>query len=51
MAQSRIITDPKIMSGKPTLAGTRITVEPILEKLAARRDGGPDSGRTSEPDG
>lgn len=30
-----IETDPKIMMGKPVIAGTRITVELILEKLAA----------------
>jgi len=30
-----IASDPKIMMGKPTVAGTRITVELILEKLAA----------------
>jgi uncharacterized protein (DUF433 family) len=30
-----ISSDPKIMMGKPTVAGTRITVESILEKLAA----------------
>lgn len=30
-----IISDPKIMMGKPVIAGTRITVELILEKLAA----------------
>ncbi|HTS46636.1 MAG TPA: DUF433 domain-containing protein [Bryobacteraceae bacterium] len=30
-----ITSDPKIMMGKPTVAGTRITVELILEKLAA----------------
>jgi len=30
-----ISSDPKIMMGKPTVAGTRITVELILEKLAA----------------
>ncbi len=35
MAQSLIVADPKIMMGKPTVAGTRITVELILEKLAA----------------
>ena len=35
MAQGLIAADPKIMMGKPTVAGTRITVELILEKLAA----------------
>ena len=30
-----IISDPKIMMGKPIVAGTRITVELILDKLAA----------------
>jgi uncharacterized protein (DUF433 family) len=30
-----IISDPKIMMGKPVIMGTRITVELILEKLAA----------------
>ena len=30
-----IVADPKIMMGKPVIAGTRITVELILEKLAA----------------
>ena len=30
-----IISDPAIMMGKPIIAGTRITVELILEKLAA----------------
>ncbi len=27
---TKIVTDPKIMLGKPTIAGTRITVELIL---------------------
>ena len=35
MSQPLIVADPKIMTGKPTVAGTRITVELILEKLAA----------------
>jgi uncharacterized protein (DUF433 family) len=30
-----IVSDPKIMRGKRTLSGTRITVELILDKLAA----------------
>lgn len=30
-----IISNPNIMMGKPVIAGTRITVELILEKLAA----------------
>ncbi len=32
-----IISNPDIMLGKPTVEGTRITVESILEKLAAGR--------------
>lgn len=31
-----IVSDPNIMMGKPVVAGTRITVELILEKLAAK---------------
>lgn len=30
-----IATNPNVMMGKPVVAGTRITVELILEKLAA----------------
>ena len=30
-----IVSDPAIMMGKPVVAGTRITVELILEKLSA----------------
>jgi uncharacterized protein (DUF433 family) len=30
-----IKSDPNVMMGKPVIAGTRITVELILEKLAA----------------
>ena len=30
-----IISDPAVMLGKPVVAGTRLTVESILEKLAA----------------
>jgi uncharacterized protein (DUF433 family) len=35
MSQSLITSDPKVMMGKPVVAGTRITVELILQKLAA----------------
>lgn len=35
MKEPLIVSDPKIMMGKPVIAGTRITVELILEKLAA----------------
>ncbi|MDP2998202.1 MAG: DUF433 domain-containing protein [Bryobacterales bacterium] len=35
MLQSLITSDPKVMMGKPVVAGTRITVELVLEKLAA----------------
>ena len=34
MAEPMIVSNPEIMMGKPTVAGTRITVELILEKLA-----------------
>jgi uncharacterized protein (DUF433 family) len=30
-----IVCDPAIMMGKPVIAGTRLTVELILEKLGA----------------
>lgn len=35
MDSPRIVTDPNVMLGKPVVAGTRITVELILRKLAA----------------
>lgn len=35
MADELIVSDPKIMMGKPVVEGARITVELILEKLAA----------------
>ncbi len=35
MQKGLIISDPAVMMGKPVIAGTRITVELILEKLAA----------------
>jgi uncharacterized protein (DUF433 family) len=30
-----IVSNPEVMMGKPVVAGTRITVEHILEELAA----------------
>ncbi len=35
MNTNLIQADPNVMMGKPVVAGTRITVELILEKLAA----------------
>ena len=35
MNQTLIVSDPGVMMGKPIVAGTRITVELILEKLAS----------------
>jgi len=33
MIEPMIVSDPKVMMGKPVVAGTRITVDLILEKL------------------
>lgn len=35
MANALVVSDPAVMMGKPVIAGTRLTVELILEKLAA----------------
>jgi uncharacterized protein (DUF433 family) len=35
MERKWITSDPRMMMGKPIITGTRITVELILEKLAA----------------
>ena len=35
MKQPLIVSSPNVMMGKPVVAGTRITVELILEKLSA----------------
>ena len=34
MAKNLITSDPAVMMGKPVVAGTRITVELILDKLS-----------------
>ena len=36
--KNRIITDPKIMVGKPVVRGTRIPVEHVLGRLAENPD-------------
>lgn len=35
MKQTQIISDPKILGGKPVIAGTRISVELILDRVAS----------------
>lgn len=35
MTRQLIVSDPKVMMGQPVIAGTRITVDLLLEKLAA----------------
>jgi uncharacterized protein (DUF433 family) len=35
MSEDRIIADPAIMAGAPTVRGTRVTVSAILGQLAA----------------
>ncbi|HYH67661.1 MAG TPA: DUF433 domain-containing protein [Urbifossiella sp.] len=35
MTEPRIVSDPAVMMGKPVVAGTRVTVELILEKAGA----------------
>jgi len=35
MVKTLVESNPSVMMGKPVIAGTRITVELILEKLAA----------------
>lgn len=35
MKKAQIVSDPQILGGKPVIAGTRISVELILDKLAS----------------
>jgi uncharacterized protein (DUF433 family) len=36
--QERIVTDPRILAGKPVIKGTRIAVDLVLEELAHNPD-------------
>ena len=45
MTTERIAIDPAIMTGKPVIRGTRITVELILRKLA---EGATESGLVTD---
>ncbi|HEX8680672.1 MAG TPA: DUF433 domain-containing protein [Ardenticatenaceae bacterium] len=38
MYQDRITVDPEILVGKPVVKGTRVSVELVLEHLAANPD-------------
>jgi uncharacterized protein (DUF433 family) len=35
MPDARIVSDPKVLMGKPVIAGTRISVELVLEEIGA----------------
>ena len=35
MSEPLIVSDPKVMMGKPVVVGTRITVDLVLEKLGS----------------
>ena len=45
MQKKLILSDPAVMMGKPVIAGTRISVELILDKLAAGETIGVAKGR------
>ena len=53
MDEPAIVSDPNVMMGKPVVAGTRITVDLILEKLGSGESivaPSPDTGgRTGRP--
>ena len=36
--QERIVTDPRILTGKPVIKGTRIAVDLVLEELSHNPD-------------
>ena len=35
MKQAQIVSDPRILGGKPIIAGTRISVELIIDRVAS----------------
>ena len=35
MKQAQIVSNPEILNGKPVIAGTRISVELILDRIAS----------------
>lgn len=35
MKQTNIVSDPKILGGKPIISGTRISVELILDRISS----------------
>ena len=35
MSEPFVVSDPKLMMGKPVVAGTRITVDLVLERLGS----------------
>ena len=37
MSAGQIVSQPSVMMGKPVISGTRITVEHLLEEMAAGR--------------
>ena len=35
MKNAKVVSDPSVLAGKPVIEGTRVSVELLLEKLAA----------------
>jgi uncharacterized protein (DUF433 family) len=49
MSERMIVSDPKVMMGKPVVAGTRVTVDLILEKLGSGESSTPSVQNPREP--